>query len=171
MMPRQLPRSPPAPRSAWLLPVLAIMLVAGPAGAEAPVSLVAPGATSRRCWRLRGASVPSLRRARSIPKPRRRGSRSPAPLPIRRCASRPTRSTAPAGRARIRRSSPSSRNFLAVGQAGPSARPGRRRSRSDPGRYARDRGRARREGKGRLRPVLPGRSGDPHDRGFAPRRA
>src|SRR6266481_2013098 len=44
-MPRQLPRSPPAPRSAWFLPVLAIMLLAGPARADAPVSLVAPGAT------------------------------------------------------------------------------------------------------------------------------
>src|SRR6266481_8724341 len=44
-MPRQLPRSPPAPRSAWFLPVLAIMLVAGPAYADAPVSLAAPGAT------------------------------------------------------------------------------------------------------------------------------
>jgi cobalt-zinc-cadmium efflux system outer membrane protein len=45
MIPPQLSRSPPAPRSAWLLPVLAIMLVAGPACAEAPVSLQAPGAT------------------------------------------------------------------------------------------------------------------------------
>jgi len=44
-MPRQLSRSPPAPRSAWLLPVLAIMLVAGPACADARVSLAAPGAT------------------------------------------------------------------------------------------------------------------------------
>src|ERR1700737_3550859 len=42
---RQLPRSPPAPRAAWLLPVLAILLVAGPAVADAPVSLAAPGAT------------------------------------------------------------------------------------------------------------------------------
>src|ERR1700736_6034452 len=44
-MPRQLSRPPPAPRSAWLLPVLAIILVAGPASADAPVSLAAPGAT------------------------------------------------------------------------------------------------------------------------------
>src|SRR6202035_5795731 len=44
-MPRQLSRTPPAPRSAWLLPVLAIILVAGPASADAPVSLAAPGAT------------------------------------------------------------------------------------------------------------------------------
>src|SRR5580704_4426894 len=44
-MPRQLSRSPPAPRSAWLLPVLAIMLAARPACADAPVSLAAPGAT------------------------------------------------------------------------------------------------------------------------------
>src|ERR1700747_2943750 len=44
-MPRPLSRSPPAPRSAWLLPVLAIMLVAGPARADAPISLAAPGAT------------------------------------------------------------------------------------------------------------------------------
>src|SRR5215510_16277346 len=44
-MPRQLSRSPPASRSAWLLPVLTIMLAAGPACADAPVSLAAPGAT------------------------------------------------------------------------------------------------------------------------------
>src|SRR5580704_2205314 len=44
-MPRQLSRSPPAPRCAWLLPVLTIMLAAGPACADAPVSLAAPGAT------------------------------------------------------------------------------------------------------------------------------
>jgi outer membrane protein, heavy metal efflux system len=44
-MPRQLSRSPPAPRSAWLLPVLAIMLLAGPACADVPGSLAAPGAT------------------------------------------------------------------------------------------------------------------------------
>jgi outer membrane protein, heavy metal efflux system len=43
-MARQLSRPPPAPRAAWMLPVLAIML-AGPARADAPVSLVAPGAT------------------------------------------------------------------------------------------------------------------------------
>ena len=42
---RQLSRPPPAPRSAWLLPMLAIMLLAGPACADAPVSLAAPGAT------------------------------------------------------------------------------------------------------------------------------
>src|SRR5258708_2928270 len=42
---RQLSRSPPAPRAAWMLLLLAIMLLAGPAAAEAPVSLVAPGAT------------------------------------------------------------------------------------------------------------------------------
>src|SRR6266850_4912741 len=44
-MPRQLSRSPPASRAMWTLALLAIMLVAGPACAEAPVSLVAPGAT------------------------------------------------------------------------------------------------------------------------------
>src|SRR6476659_8446479 len=45
-MPRQLSRPPPpAPCTAWLLPVLAIMLLAGPARADAPVSLVAPGAS------------------------------------------------------------------------------------------------------------------------------
>jgi outer membrane protein TolC len=42
---RQLSRSPPAPYAAWMLPVLAIMLLSGPAVAEAPVSLAAPGAT------------------------------------------------------------------------------------------------------------------------------
>jgi outer membrane protein, heavy metal efflux system len=42
---RQLSRPPPAPRAAWALPVLAIMLLAGPAGAEAPVSLARPGDT------------------------------------------------------------------------------------------------------------------------------
>jgi cobalt-zinc-cadmium efflux system outer membrane protein len=42
---RQLSRSPPPPYVAWILPVLAIMLLSGPAAAEAPVSLVAPGAT------------------------------------------------------------------------------------------------------------------------------
>src|ERR1700724_1509126 len=45
IMPRQLSRSPPSPRAAWMLSVLAIMLVAGPACADAPVSLAAPGAT------------------------------------------------------------------------------------------------------------------------------
>jgi cobalt-zinc-cadmium efflux system outer membrane protein len=44
-MPRQLSRPPPAPRSAWALQVLAIMLLAAPAYADAPVSLAAPGAT------------------------------------------------------------------------------------------------------------------------------
>jgi cobalt-zinc-cadmium efflux system outer membrane protein len=44
-MQRQLSRPPPTPRSAWLLPMLAIMLLAGPACADAPVSLAAPGAT------------------------------------------------------------------------------------------------------------------------------
>ena len=42
---RHLSRSPPAPRSAWMLALLAILLVAAPARAEAPVSLAAPGAT------------------------------------------------------------------------------------------------------------------------------
>jgi cobalt-zinc-cadmium efflux system outer membrane protein len=42
---RQLSRSPPAPHTAWVLPALAIMLLSAPAAAEAPVSLVAPGAT------------------------------------------------------------------------------------------------------------------------------
>src|SRR5205085_925631 len=41
---RHLSRSPP-PHGTWMLPLLAIMLLSGPAGAEAPVSLVAPGAT------------------------------------------------------------------------------------------------------------------------------
>src|SRR6266481_4883486 len=45
IMLRQLSRSPPPPHAAWMLPVLAIMLLAGPAAAEAPVSLAAPGAT------------------------------------------------------------------------------------------------------------------------------
>src|SRR6185369_11702851 len=44
-MPRQLSRSPPAPRAAWMLQLFAILLVAQPACAEAPVSLQAPGAT------------------------------------------------------------------------------------------------------------------------------
>src|ERR1700726_2100923 len=44
-MPRQLSRPPPAPRSAWALQVLAIMLLAAPAYADAPVCLTAPGAT------------------------------------------------------------------------------------------------------------------------------
>src|SRR4051812_7217576 len=44
-MQRQLPRSPPAPLAALMLPLLTIMLVAEPAAAETPVSLVAPGAT------------------------------------------------------------------------------------------------------------------------------
>ena len=44
-MPRQLSRSPPAPRSAWMLPLLAILLVSHPACAEGPVSLTTPGAT------------------------------------------------------------------------------------------------------------------------------
>src|SRR6202048_3552327 len=44
-MPRQLSRSPPTPRAAWILPLLAILIVAEPAVAEAPVSLAAPGAT------------------------------------------------------------------------------------------------------------------------------
>src|ERR1700719_4220997 len=43
---RQLSRPPPpAPRAMWMLPVLAITLLAGPARADAPVSWVAPGAT------------------------------------------------------------------------------------------------------------------------------
>jgi outer membrane protein, heavy metal efflux system len=45
MMPRQLSRSPPVPRAAWMLALLAILLLPGPAYAEAPVSLTAPGAT------------------------------------------------------------------------------------------------------------------------------
>src|SRR5438132_13589932 len=44
-MPRQLSRSPPPPHAAWILPVLAIMLLSGPAVGETPVSLAAPGAT------------------------------------------------------------------------------------------------------------------------------
>src|SRR5437870_4458339 len=44
MMPRQFSRSPPAQCAAWILPVVAIMLLSGPAGAEAPISLT-PGAT------------------------------------------------------------------------------------------------------------------------------
>jgi hypothetical protein len=44
-MPCQLSRPPPAPRSAWALPVLALMLLAAPVYADAPVSLAAPGAT------------------------------------------------------------------------------------------------------------------------------
>ena len=45
MMPRQLSRSPPAPLVTSTLALLAILLVAEPACAEAPVSLQAPGAT------------------------------------------------------------------------------------------------------------------------------
>src|ERR1700730_13884231 len=45
IMLRQLSRSPPAQCAAWVVPVLAIMLLAEPACAEAPVSLAAPGAT------------------------------------------------------------------------------------------------------------------------------
>ena len=44
-MPRRLSRSPPAPRSVWVLPLLAILLVPHPACAEGPVSLTMPGAT------------------------------------------------------------------------------------------------------------------------------
>src|SRR5437899_72449 len=44
-MARPLSRPPPAQRATWMLPVLAIMLLAGAARADAPVSLVAPGAT------------------------------------------------------------------------------------------------------------------------------
>src|SRR5690349_22079209 len=44
-MPRQLSRSPPAWRRTPTLALLAILLVAAPACAEAPVSLQAPGAT------------------------------------------------------------------------------------------------------------------------------
>src|SRR5258707_4440373 len=45
IMLRQLSRSPPAQCAAWVVPALAILLLAGPACAEAPVSLAAPGAT------------------------------------------------------------------------------------------------------------------------------
>jgi outer membrane protein, heavy metal efflux system len=45
MMPRQLSCSPPLPRAAWMLALLAILLLPGPAYAEAPLSLTAPGAT------------------------------------------------------------------------------------------------------------------------------
>jgi cobalt-zinc-cadmium efflux system outer membrane protein len=44
-MARQLSRPPPSPRAAWMLPLLAILIVAEPAVAEAPVSLTSPGAT------------------------------------------------------------------------------------------------------------------------------
>ncbi|HXO91512.1 MAG TPA: TolC family protein [Stellaceae bacterium] len=44
-MPRQLSRSPPAPLVTSTLALLAILLVAAPACAEAPVALQAPGAT------------------------------------------------------------------------------------------------------------------------------
>ena len=44
-MPRQLSRSLPAAHAAWIVPVLGIMVLSGPAGAEAPVSLAAPGTT------------------------------------------------------------------------------------------------------------------------------
>jgi cobalt-zinc-cadmium efflux system outer membrane protein len=44
-MPRQLSRSPPATGPAVALTLLAIMLLAEPASADAPVSLTAPGAT------------------------------------------------------------------------------------------------------------------------------
>src|SRR5438477_3813665 len=42
---RQLSRSPPPPYAAWILPVLTLMRLSGPAVAEAPVSLAASGAT------------------------------------------------------------------------------------------------------------------------------
>src|SRR5256886_9095462 len=45
IMLRQLSRSPPVQCAAWVVPALAILLLAGPACAEAPVSLAAPGAT------------------------------------------------------------------------------------------------------------------------------
>src|ERR1700756_3266939 len=45
MMPRQLSRPPPASSPAVPLALLAIMLVASPASADAPVSLATPGAT------------------------------------------------------------------------------------------------------------------------------
>src|ERR1700736_3372519 len=44
-MPRQLSQPPPASRPTCMLALLAIMLLAGPAYADAPVSLAAPGAT------------------------------------------------------------------------------------------------------------------------------
>ena len=44
-MPSQLSRSPPAWRRTPTLALLAILLLAKPAGADAPVALVAPGAT------------------------------------------------------------------------------------------------------------------------------
>src|SRR5215813_15646931 len=44
-MSRRLSRSPPAPRLAWVLQLLAILLVSHPACAERPVSLTMPGAT------------------------------------------------------------------------------------------------------------------------------
>ena len=44
-MPRQLSRSPPVARVTSTLALLAILLLAEPAGAEAPVGLLAPGAT------------------------------------------------------------------------------------------------------------------------------
>jgi outer membrane protein, heavy metal efflux system len=45
IMLRQLSRSPPAQCAAWVVPALAILLLAAQACAEAPVSLAAPGAT------------------------------------------------------------------------------------------------------------------------------
>src|ERR1700730_3653878 len=44
-MPRQLSRPPPSPRAAWMLPLLAILIVAEPAVAAAPGSLPSRGAT------------------------------------------------------------------------------------------------------------------------------
>ena len=57
---RQLSRPPPAPRAAWALPVLAIILLAGPAGAEAPGSLVAPGATLEEALAIARRLSPDL---------------------------------------------------------------------------------------------------------------
>src|ERR1700760_4767558 len=71
-MPRQLSRSPPAPRSAWLLSVLAIMLVAGPACADAPVSLATPGATLDEVLAIARRLSPELAARALDTEPRRR---------------------------------------------------------------------------------------------------
>src|ERR1700680_944739 len=44
-MARQRSRPPPSPRAAWILPLLAILIVAVPAVAEVTLSLTSPGAT------------------------------------------------------------------------------------------------------------------------------
>jgi outer membrane protein TolC len=141
------------------------MLVAGPAGAEAP--LVAPGATLAEVLAIARRLSPELA-ARALDT-----EAAQARVAIAGSLADPTLRITSDEIDRTR-GPRQNKKFFTVEQEFPlwgkldlrrdqaSADVARTR-----GRRAHDRRRAHREGQGRLRSILPGRPGDPHDRGFA----